>query len=85
MGLSEPSNSNTEKESSGLLKIPNKDFQTNKCKNLEIVMVLEQCSFKDQTYSFYSVDKFSDRFICSSSSVWHFGIMRNTLIMQVLF
>lgn len=85
MGLLEPSNSNTEKESSVLLKILNKDLQINKHKSLEIVMALGQCWLKDQTYSFYLVDKSSDHFICSLSLVWHFGIMRNTLIMQVLF
>jgi len=43
MGLLEPSNSNTEKESSVLLKILNKDLQINKHKSLEIVMALGQC------------------------------------------
>lgn len=42
MELLEPSNSNTEKELSRLLKILNRDLQINKRKSLENAMALEQ-------------------------------------------
>jgi len=85
MELLEPSNSNTEKELSRLLKILNRDLQINKRKSLENVMALEQWSLRDLTYLFCLADKYLDLSTCLLSSVWHFGIMKNTFIMQVLF